>query len=152
MNQPENSKLIKDKKSKKIIYSLALLLVALIVVLLLREGKHQEQIETVNSTLEEIKAGDKPILYIFNKIDAFTYEEKDEDDLSERTTANYSLKEWENSWMGKHNTPSLFISAIKKTNIEDFRKELYERVKTIHAQRFPYNDYLYNSEWTEGIQ
>ncbi len=112
----------------------------------------EEQIETVNNTLQEIEAGDKPTLYIFNKIDAFTYEEKDEDDLSPRTKANYTLEEWKNSWMGKHNTPSLFISAIQKSNIEDFKKELYERVKKIHSQRFPYNDYLYNSDWAEGIQ
>lgn len=112
----------------------------------------EEQIETVNSTLSEIDAGDKPTLYIFNKIDAFTYEEKDEDDLSPRTKANFTLDEWKNSWMGKNNTPSLFISAIHKSNIEGFKNELYERVKAIHSQRFPYNDYLYNSEWTEGIQ
>ncbi len=112
----------------------------------------EEQIETVDSTLEEIEAGDKPTLYIFNKIDAFTYEEKDDDDLSPRTKENFTLEEWKNSWMAKSNTPALFISAKEKANIEDFKMELYERVKSIHAQRFPYNDYLYNSEWTEGIQ
>lgn len=112
----------------------------------------EEQIETVDNTLSDIDAGDKPTLYIFNKIDAFTYEEKDEDDLSERTKANFSLDEWKNSWMAKSNTPALFISAKQKANLEDFKKELYERVKAIHSQRFPYNDYLYNSEWTEGIQ
>lgn len=112
----------------------------------------EEQIETVDNTLKEIDAGNKPTLYIFNKIDAFTYEEKDEDDLSERTKANFSLEEWKNSWMAKSNTPALFISAKQKTNLEGFKKDLYERVKAIHSQRFPYNDYLYNSEWSEGIQ
>ena len=112
----------------------------------------EEQIETVNSTLEEIKAGDKPTIYIFNKIDAFSYIQKDEDDLSEKTKENFSLDEWKNSWMAKHNTPSLFISAKYKENLEDFKSNLYENVKEIHAQRFPYNDYLYNSEWEEGEQ
>lgn len=112
----------------------------------------EEQIETVNSTLEEIKAGDKPTIYIFNKIDAFSYVQKDEDDLSLRTKENFSLDEWKSSWMAKHNTPSLFISAKYKENLEDFKTNLYELVKGIHAQRFPYNDYLYNSEWEEGEQ
>jgi GTP-binding protein HflX len=112
----------------------------------------EEQIETVNSTLEEIKAGDKPTIYIFNKIDAFSYVQKDEDDLSLRTKENFSLEEWKNSWMAKHNTPSLFISAKYKENLEDFKTNLYDVVKEIHSQRFPYNDYLYNSEWGEEMQ
>ena len=112
----------------------------------------EEQIETVNSTLEEIKAGDKPGIYVFNKIDAFSYIQKDEDDLSEKTKENFSLDEWKNSWMAKHNTPSLFISAKYKENLEDFKTNLYDIVKEIHSQRFPYNDYLYNSEWEEGEQ
>ncbi|WP_321997964.1 GTPase HflX [Draconibacterium orientale] len=112
----------------------------------------EEQIETVDSTLEEIGAGDKPTFYIFNKIDAFTYEEKEEDDLSPRTKDNFTLEEWKGSWMAKSNTPALFISAKEKTNIEEFKIELYEKVKGIHSQRFPYNDYLYDSDWTEGIQ
>jgi GTP-binding protein HflX len=110
----------------------------------------EEQIETVNSTLDEIKAGDKPTIYIFNKIDAFSYIQKDEDDLSLKTKENFSLDEWKNSWMAKHNTPSLFISAKYKENLEDFKTNLYGLVKGIHAQRFPYNDYLYNSDWEEG--
>jgi GTP-binding protein HflX len=112
----------------------------------------EEQIETVNSTLDEIKAGDKPTIYIFNKIDAFSYIQKDEDDLSLKTKENFSLDEWKNSWMAKHNTPSLFISAKYKENLEDLKTNLYDLVKGIHAQRFPYNDYLYNSDWEEGEQ
>ncbi len=112
----------------------------------------EEQIETVNSTLVEIKAGDKPTIYVFNKIDAFSYVQKDEDDLSLRTKENFSLEEWKSSWMAKHNTPSLFISAKFKENLEDFKTHLYDLVKDIHSQRFPYNDYLYNSEWEEGEQ
>ena len=112
----------------------------------------EEQIETVDSTLEEIKAGDKPTMYIFNKIDAFSFVAKDDDDLSPRTKENFTLEEWKNSWMAKSNTPALFISAKHKSNIEDFKKELYESVKGIHSQRFPYNDYLYNSQWEIGEQ
>ena len=103
----------------------------------------EEQIETVDSTLKEIDAGDKPTIYIFNKIDAFTYEEKDEDDLTPRTKENLTLEDWKNSWMAKHNPPALFISATEKDNIEEFRQRLYDEVKVIHSQRFPFNDYLY---------
>lgn len=110
----------------------------------------EEQIETVNSTLEEIKANDKPTIFVFNKIDAFTYKKKDDDDLSERTKENFSLEEWKNSWMAKHNTPSLFISAKYRENLEDFKTYLYEQVKAIHSQRFPYNDYLYSTDWESG--
>ncbi len=108
----------------------------------------EEQIEVVNRTLNEIKAGDKPIIYVFNKIDAFTFVEKHEDDLSPRTKSNVSLEEWESSWMAKNNTPSLFISALKKENIEELKKSLYEEVRKIHITRFPYNDFLYDSNWT----
>ncbi len=112
----------------------------------------EKQIETVDSTLEEIKAGDKPTMYIFNKIDAFSCVEKDDDDLSPRTKENYTLQEWKNSWMAKSNAPALFISAKHKENLEDFKKALYEKVKAIHSKRFPYNSYLYNSEWEIGEQ
>ena len=109
----------------------------------------EEQIETVDSTLKEIEAGDKPTIYIFNKIDAFSYEQKDEDDLTPRTKANFTLDEWKNSWMAKSNTPALFISAVEKENIDEFKQNLYEAVKEIHSQRFPYNDYLYDITWEE---
>lgn len=107
----------------------------------------EEQIATVNSTLEEIKAGNKPVIYVFNKIDAFTFVQKDEDDLSPKSRENFSLGEWKNSWMAKNNTPSIFISAITKENIDDFKTILYDRIKEIHSQRFPYNDYLYSTDW-----
>ncbi len=109
----------------------------------------EEQIETVNNTLKEIDAGDKPTVYIFNKIDAFTYVRKDEDDLTPRTKENFTLQEWENSWMAKNNTPSLFISATQKENVEEFKQLLYSEVKKIHSQRFPFNDYLYDISWEE---
>ena len=104
----------------------------------------EEQIEVVNRTLNEIEAGDKPVFYLFNKIDAFTYVEKDEDDLTPSTKDNLSLDDWKNSWMAKNNSPSLFISARFKTNIDDFKVLLYEEVKRIHVQRFPFNDFLYD--------
>ena len=109
----------------------------------------EEQIETVHNTLDEIGAGNKPVIFVFNKIDAFTYIRKDDDDLSLRTKENFSLEEWKNSWMGKHNTPSVFISATEKENIEDFKSLLYDCVKEIHTQRFPYNDFLYNLDWDD---
>ena len=107
----------------------------------------EEQIATVNSTLEEIKAGNKPVIYVFNKIDAFTFVQKDEDDLSPKGRENFSLEEWKNSWMAKNNTPSIFISAITKENIDDFKTQVYDRIKEIHSQRFPYNDYLFSTDW-----
>lgn len=107
----------------------------------------EEQIEVVNRTLNEINAGDKPTIYVFNKIDAFSYVEKREDDLSPKTRKNISLEEWESSWMAKSNTPSLFVSALKKQHIEELKKTLYEEVKKIHITRFPYNDFLYDPNW-----
>jgi GTPase len=104
----------------------------------------EEQIDVVNRTLSEIEAGDKPVFYLFNKIDVFTYVEKDEDDLTPSTKENLSLDDWKNSWMAKNNSPSLFISAKFKTNVDDFKVLLYEEVKRIHVQRFPFNDFLYD--------
>jgi GTP-binding protein HflX len=112
----------------------------------------EEQIETVNNTLKEIESSDKPVIYVFNKIDAFTYVEKEDDDLTPSTKENISLEEWRDSWMAKKNVPAIFISATQKENIEDFRRLLYREVKKIHSKRFPYNDYLYNIEWEEGEQ
>jgi len=109
----------------------------------------EEQIVVVNKTLEEIKASDKPIIYLFNKIDAFSYIKKDEDDLKETTKENWSLDEWKNSWMAKNNTPSIFVSAKEKINIEELKNLLYEEVKNIHVTRFPYNDFLFSNEVEE---
>ena len=109
----------------------------------------EEQIDTVNNTLTEIDAGEKPSMYVFNKIDAFQYVQKDDDDLSPKTKENYSLEDWKNSWIGKKNTPSLFISAVKKNHITEFKATLYEEVKKIHITRFPYNDFLYDPAWID---
>jgi len=83
------------------------------------------------------------MIYLFNKIDAFRYVVKEEDDLLPSTKENMSLEDWKQSWMGKHENLSLFISATEKTNIELFKKAIYEEVKAIHIQRFPFNDFLY---------
>lgn len=103
----------------------------------------EEQIDVVKQTLQEIGAGDKPVFLIFNKIDAFTYQQKDEDDLTPATRENVSLEELRNSWVAKANTPCIFISAREKTNIDKLRKDLYGMVREIHAGRYPFNNYLY---------
>ncbi|MDA7768220.1 GTPase HflX [Flavobacteriales bacterium] len=102
----------------------------------------EEQIEIVNKTLDEIEASEKPMVMVFNKVDAFTYEKKDEDDLTPSTKANVSLEEWKKTWMAKSGE-SVFISAIQKENFDSFRDLLYELAKEIHAKRFPYNSFLY---------
>ena len=103
----------------------------------------EEQINIVNQTLHDINKNDKTSYLIFNKIDAFTYVKKDDDDLTPKKRENYSLKELEKSWMAKNNAPCLFISAKNKINIEEFKNLLYDKVRNIHVQRFPYNDFLY---------
>lgn len=109
----------------------------------------EEQVEVVQKTLKEIDAADKPVIYLFNKIDAFTYVEKDDDDLTPSTKDNMSLEDWKNSWMGKNNSPSLFISARHKTNVDTFKSFLYDEVKKLHVQRFPFNDFLFDIPGTE---
>ncbi len=106
----------------------------------------EEQIDIVNNTLKDISSGDKPNIYVFNKIDAFSHIEKDKDDLTPETKENFTLADWENSWFAKNNNPAVFISATQKQNIEELKEILYREVKTIHSQRFPYNDYLYDIE------
>lgn len=102
----------------------------------------EEQIEIVKKTLAEIDSLDKPTIMVFNKIDAFSYEPIDEDDLNPRTAMSNSLEDWKRTWMGK-GEQSIFISTLQKENWLEFRDLLYEEVKQIHAHRFPYNNYLY---------
>ena len=102
----------------------------------------EEQIDIVHKTLDEINAADKPSVMVFNKVDAFTYEKKDEDDLTPATKANISLEEWKRTWMAKSGD-SIFISALHKDNFDDFKDKLYKMAKEIHAKRFPYNSFLY---------
>lgn len=103
----------------------------------------EDQINVVNSTLAEIGAADKPMIMVFNKIDAYTFVEKDPDDLSPILPENLSLDEVKNSWMAKSGDMSLFISALEKTNIEEFRTELYKMVRSLHIKHYPHNNFLY---------
>lgn len=110
---------------------------------------HEEQIRAVNKTLEEIGASDKPTILVFNKIDAYTYIQKEEDDLTPMTRENWPLEMLQQTWMAKQNSDSpsslatLFISAAQKENIDQLRDLMYEEVKKIHAIRYPYNNFLY---------
>ncbi|MCE1198599.1 MAG: GTPase HflX [Marinilabiliales bacterium] len=103
----------------------------------------EEQIEVVNKTLSDIGASDKPMIYLFNKIDAFSHQPKEEDDLSPVTKENWSLEEWKSSWMARESGQAVFISARQMINIPEFKRMLYEEVKKIHVTRFPFNDFLY---------
>lgn len=103
----------------------------------------EEQIKVVNKTLLEIDKEEKPTILIFNKVDAFTYKPKDEDDLTPKTRENISLEELERSWMNKMHDDCIFISARQKINIDELKEMLYNRVKEIHIERYPYNDFLF---------
>jgi GTP-binding protein HflX len=104
----------------------------------------EDHIASVNTILDEIHCADKPTVMVFNKIDAYTYDTIDEDDLvTEKTSAYYSLEDWQKTWMGGDKNTSIFISALNKENLEAFKETTYEEVKEIHIQRFPYNDFLY---------
>jgi GTP-binding protein HflX len=104
----------------------------------------EEHIQSVNQTLVDIKSADKPIIMVFNKIDAYSEEKIDEDDLvTEKTKAHYTLEEWRHTWMNRMGDNVLFISALNQENIEDFKKKIYEAVRQIHVTRFPYNSFLY---------
>ena len=104
---------------------------------------YEEQINEVNKTLQEIEAIDKPTILVFNKIDAYTYTEKEPDDLTPITKENYSLEMLQNHWLAKNSDHTLFISAGKKVNIDNLRNLMYEEIKKIHAIRYPYNNFLY---------
>ena len=104
----------------------------------------EDHIASVNTILDEIHCVDKPTVMVFNKIDAYTHETIDEDDLvTEKTSAHYSLEDWQKTWMSGDKNTSIFISALNKENLEVFKDTTYEEVKKIHIQRFPYNDFLY---------
>jgi GTP-binding protein HflX len=104
----------------------------------------EEHIESVNQILKEINSLDKPTIMVFNKIDAYRPEPWDETELiEERGTQHYSLEEWKKTWFNEANSIALFISALNKENLEDFRKRVYQEVRQIHITRFPYNHFLY---------
>jgi len=103
----------------------------------------EEQINVVRETLQEIGTSDKPIFMIFNKVDAYSYVQKDEYDLTPLMKENRSLEDLERTWMAKANAPCMFISATKKINIQEFRDLIYDEVKRLHIIRYPYNNLLY---------
>ena len=105
----------------------------------------EEQIQVVDKTVSELGAGGKPTMIVFNKIDAYTYIEKDADDLTPKTKENVTLEELMHTWMAKMNDNCIFISARNKTNIEELRRLLYNKVRELHVQKYPYNDFLYQT-------
>ena len=105
----------------------------------------EEQIEVVNKTLMDLGCSDKPQLLVFNKMDAYTWVEKDPDDLTPATKENVSLEQLMNTWMAKSGDDCIFISAREKENIESLKELLYSRVKELHVQKYPYNDFLFQN-------
>ena len=132
----------------------------LIHVVDISHPQFEEQIEIVNKTLAEICGpdSDKKMIVVFNKIDAFSYKPKDEDDLTPRTRENIPLEELKTTWMAKTNDDCVFISAKKQINIDELKEKIYEKAKEVHITRFPYNDFLFqkydtddNPDSTNGI-
>ncbi|MBO4646201.1 MAG: GTPase HflX [Bacteroidales bacterium] len=110
----------------------------------------EEQITIVNQTLQEIGAADKPVITIFNKIDNYRWVEKEPDDLTPRTKENITLEELRQTWMARINHRTLFISAKTKENLEEMKSVLYEEIKKLHIQIYPYNNFLYEIPETEA--
>ena len=106
----------------------------------------EEQVEVVNRTLQEVcGAGDKEMIMVFNKIDNFSYVPKDEDDLTPRERENIPLEELQATWMSHMAGNCVFISAKRQQNIDSLKRLIYEKAKQVHMQRFPYNDFLYQT-------
>jgi GTP-binding protein HflX len=103
----------------------------------------EDQMKVVDKTLADLGAGEKPTIVLFNKTDAYTWVEKEADDLTPATRENITIDELKRTWMGRLNGECLFVSALKKTGVENMRKTLYDRVKQLHVQKYPYNDFLY---------
>jgi len=107
----------------------------------------EDHIASVNKILDEIDSGKKPTIMVFNKIDAYSHETIAKDDIiTEKTKAHYTLEDWEKTWMNDLSKESIFISALNKSNLNDFKEVTYDEVKKIHIQRFPYNDFLYHDQ------
>ncbi len=115
----------------------------LIHVVDISHPEFEDHIRVVNQTLAEIDSNNKPMIMVFNKIDAYSFVEKEDDDLTPKETKNISLDELMNTWMAKENNPCIFISAKQKKNLQEFRELIYSEVKEAHAKRFPYNNFLY---------
>ena len=111
----------------------------------------EDHIESVNKILDEIKSADKPTIMVFNKIDAYEHETIESDDLvTEKSKNHYTLADWEKTWMNKMDNKCLFISALNKENLEEFKEKVFEEIKEIHITRFPYNNFLYQEYTEEG--
>jgi GTP-binding protein HflX len=106
----------------------------------------EEQIAVVEKTLGDLGCAEKPSMVVFNKIDAYRWVEKEADDLTPPTRENVTLEELKRTWMAKLNENCLFISARERQNIEEMRRVLYEKVRQLHVQKYPYNDFLYPSD------
>ena len=106
----------------------------------------EEQIKVVEKTLADLGCAEKPYMLVFNKIDTYTWTPQDEDDLTAPTKENVSLEELKKTWMAKINDAPLFISAKQKENIDELREVLYNKVRELHVQKYPYNDFLYQIE------
>lgn len=111
----------------------------------------EEQIRVVDNTLKDLGCADKPSMIIFNKIDAYTWVEKEPDDLTPPTKENVTLEDLKKTWMAKLDDGCLFISAKDKTNIDELRSVLYKRVRELHVQKYPYNDFLYQIEEQDNV-
>jgi GTP-binding protein HflX len=109
----------------------------------------EEQIEVVDKTIADLGANGKPSMIVFNKIDAYTYVEKAEDDLTPKTKENITLEELMKTWMAKLNDNCIFISAREKTNLDELKTIIYNKVRELHVQKYPYNDFLYQT-YDEG--
>src|SRR5574344_770662 len=105
----------------------------------------EEQLRVTNRTLADIGAGGKPSMIVFNKTDAYTYIQKDEDDLTPKTRENLTLQELMDTWMARQEEDCIFVSAREKTNIDKLRRKLYMKVRELHVQKYPYNDFLYDT-------
>jgi GTP-binding protein HflX len=115
----------------------------LIHVVDISHPEFEDQIKTVTQTLSEIGAGHKPVIMVFNKIDAYTFVEKEEDDLTPVEKENIPLAELKKSWMAKDNHPCIFISAKTKENYPELKELLYAHIREVHAKKYPYNNFLY---------
>lgn len=110
----------------------------------------EEQIKVVDKTLADLGAGDKPYMMVFNKIDAYSWVEKDADDLTPKTRENISLDELMKTWMARLGDDCFFISAKEQTNVPELKKLLYRKVRELHVQKYPYNDFLFQNYDEEG--
>lgn len=111
----------------------------------------EDQIQVVEQTLGDLECGDKPSIIIFNKVDAYDWVEKDADDLTPATKENLSLDDLMRTWMAKLNENCIFISARERTNLEELRTLLYNKVRELHVQKYPYNDFLFQTYEDEEL-